>query len=453
MVGDPGLGASARWVLAGLVASISPQGFAQDCTPERRAAAERGLQYAELAQAVYDCAGETCEAPSGWSAGGSWRDILLSEVDPYGKRPPEVRRLLERAALSNLIGSGFNARLFVREGETVLAFQGSDAPWEEAIDWVNNIANELRLRTPQYDAAVEVARIVQSKVTEDSKLIIVGHSLGGGLAQHAGAALRVPVVTFNTAGPNPDAVPEGAASFARDHFMNLVVEGEMIDWAYRTARSEGRDGGRLGPIVRLPPAVGDDGNLVDLHKMTSVGPALQRQVSPGCEHGEAALRATGATGTAAGRGAMGATREEPQGTPPLASIDLGGRWRSGKGALIEIRWAGAGWELRVLEAGHSGLYREYGTPPGGIVGKEYAEKRPNVWVGQQIFYRRDAATLELIAMLWTTAALVVDGPNTLRIHALDVGIDDEVNLTRVNGTSGTAAPDVPVGAGAQVEGR
>lgn len=83
----------------------------------------------------------------------------------------------------------------------VLAFGGTDDNiWElEFNDWLNNIKQGLGWSAPQYTAAMKIGDAVGDAVGQ-SRLIVTGHSLGGGLASAAALVAGVRADTFNAAG-------------------------------------------------------------------------------------------------------------------------------------------------------------------------------------------------------------------------------------------------------------
>lgn len=116
--------------------------------------------------------------------------------------PPGVQGLLEEARSKPLL-AGLRAEIYRKRdtGEHTLVFRGS-AQWE---DWINNIWMGLdlgRIEAPYYQHAKS---IVQKFLGErpGAKLVVVGHSLGGGLAQHVGKAYNLRVVAFNSS-PLPE---------------------------------------------------------------------------------------------------------------------------------------------------------------------------------------------------------------------------------------------------------
>ncbi len=98
--------------------------------------------------------------------------------------------------------SGFHAQLFrdTRDNAYTLVYRGTNAL--SITDWVNNLMQGLAdytdIPAPQYDEAISLVRLVRTEYPRLKR--IVGHSLGGGLAQLAALDQKLPATCFNAAG-------------------------------------------------------------------------------------------------------------------------------------------------------------------------------------------------------------------------------------------------------------
>lgn len=95
----------------------------------------------------------------------------------------------------NTIGA-FRAELYRHgpSGQSILVFRGS----QNAFDWFSNLwlgVDLLALEAPHYEAA---RRLTEQIMKTGRKPIIVGHSLGGGMAQYVGQMFGLRVVAFNS---------------------------------------------------------------------------------------------------------------------------------------------------------------------------------------------------------------------------------------------------------------
>jgi hypothetical protein len=171
-------------------------------------------ELADLAAAVYDQSIQQV---------GRWRrdfdaavSVIPAGIGPTSKPDPT---------------SGFKAAVFTDGDKAVLAFAGSE---RETRDWLTNFAQGLGMDTAQYRQASAFAQ--ECKVQYGDKLMLTGHSLGGGLAAVASATTNTPCVTFNPAGVHrktleragvdPDGFREAVeAGLVRKY----VVKGEILD--------------------------------------------------------------------------------------------------------------------------------------------------------------------------------------------------------------------------------
>lgn len=116
--------------------------------------------------------------------------------------PPALEQLLASGRDYDLT-EGFRAEFYRHaQGEdTVVVFRGS----AEATDWLNNawLGVDFDGRdAPYYQHALEIVKAFQ-KLRPGSRPILVGHSLGGGLAQYVGRQLNLRAVAFNSS-PLPE---------------------------------------------------------------------------------------------------------------------------------------------------------------------------------------------------------------------------------------------------------
>jgi len=86
----------------------------------------------------------------------------------------------------------------VEDGSFILTFRGTIV--SSVTSWLQDVQQAFNLDTSQYDQAIELSKKLKQLGAE---LLLVGHSLGGGLAACASYATGLRAVTFNAAGLSP----------------------------------------------------------------------------------------------------------------------------------------------------------------------------------------------------------------------------------------------------------
>lgn len=113
--------------------------------------------------------------------------------------------LLKQMGIPYSPKDGFAAALYHGpDGKYYLAMRGTEPlTWA---DWKANILQGLGIPTSQYDQAVSLATMVyyatggKGNAGDNDNVVLVGHSLGGGLASAASNATDLSAITFNAAG-------------------------------------------------------------------------------------------------------------------------------------------------------------------------------------------------------------------------------------------------------------
>lgn len=114
---------------------------------------------------------------------------------------------------------GFRAVLVKGNGKTILSFAGTDGP--DVDDWFNNLVQGISGWSPYYGLALNLARSCPADV-------IVGHSLGGGLASYCSVYLGKKSATINPAPLNINGI-SAIPIIVRDSLViNYAVVGEGL---------------------------------------------------------------------------------------------------------------------------------------------------------------------------------------------------------------------------------
>lgn len=112
-----------------------------------------------------------------------------------------------------------NFRAVLVEGpKRILSFSGTD----QVTDWVDNVQQGLAGVSPQYLGAIAVA-------LDASPEIVVGHSLGGGLASYVAIYQGRKAATVNPAPLNINRVSGIPMIIHNGNVINYVVRGEALD--------------------------------------------------------------------------------------------------------------------------------------------------------------------------------------------------------------------------------
>ncbi len=200
--------------------------------------------------------------------------------------------------------SGFGAALFKSDinNETMLTYRGTNNQVTGFKDWATNIKQGMGLETKQYDQAMRLGRTV-GNVLSGEDIVIVGHSLGGGLASAGVAVSGMKGYTFNAAGLHPNTAAR-RGGMSNDEAAKLIqaqtVEGEILYKVQRDGRryltgglmAAGASlggpvgmlaGHRLGDkLPKIPQAIGQQHRL-DGHGWNPVNRHLMDQVIAGIE--------------------------------------------------------------------------------------------------------------------------------------------------------------------------
>jgi hypothetical protein len=98
--------------------------------------------------------------------------------------------------------NGFRAAVYVKDGQFVVAFAGTDPT--HLGDLGTDIRQGLGLNSGQFEQAQALARKVEASLGDN--VVFTGHSLGGGLASHAALSTGGTAVTFNASGLNDNTI-------------------------------------------------------------------------------------------------------------------------------------------------------------------------------------------------------------------------------------------------------
>jgi len=152
--------------------------------------------------------------------------------------------------------SGFGAALYRSEitGETMLVYRGTNNGVTTVADWKTNIGQGLGKETTQYTQAMELAQKV--KQTSGGETIIVGHSLGGGLASAGSAATGNQAYTFNSAGLNKKTAKRFSNSTLSNEETGSLIKTTAVDGEILTGAQKNGNSWLTAALTRIGLGVG-----------------------------------------------------------------------------------------------------------------------------------------------------------------------------------------------------
>jgi hypothetical protein len=203
-------------------------------------------QRASLAEHVYLLYGKDAKGNARPPAGFTLLDENSKDMRYLlpGVTPERIRELLAPS------DSDFRAAIYLKDGQIYLVFRGT----QSRKDWEENVRQGTGEPSQYYQKAMELAAALAPHA---GRLVIIGHSLGGGLAAAAGMRTadilgpnNVQVTTFNSASvhPNTKAYPN-----ANQFITNYVVPGEPLngyqDQRYKVVIGAAVAAGLIAPVA------------------------------------------------------------------------------------------------------------------------------------------------------------------------------------------------------------
>jgi hypothetical protein len=147
--------------------------------------------------------------------------------------------------------TGFKGKLYNEIGTNNYVFAAAGTQILSGRDWANNIAQQFKFETPQYNQA----RLLADELTQqygNKNLVFIGHSLGGGLASTMSRLTGVDAITFNASALQ---VPLYKGPVTNSKIAAYITDGDILDYVNESLfgqKVEGQIIRRIAPSSKLP---------------------------------------------------------------------------------------------------------------------------------------------------------------------------------------------------------
>jgi hypothetical protein len=188
-----------------------------------------------------------------------------------GMRDQQIKDLLEPD------DSDYRAAIYRHRADPTkifLVFRGTSTrgDWEHG-----NVPQAAGLGSTYYDKAIFLTHVLKKSTASYSLgLEVIGHSMGGGMADAAGVANKITTTSFNPSGVNLNTIKGANMSTALQYLTDYVVDGEPLNMIQDHSSLMP---GAIGRRVTLAPGPDDihPVNRLRLHGMEGVVNAIAAQ--------------------------------------------------------------------------------------------------------------------------------------------------------------------------------
>jgi hypothetical protein len=159
----------------------------------------------------------------------------LSDVGIFAASPEQIHRIFGNSKILFHDTNGFQAKLYhdFRSDQFILGFGGTHL--DNTNDWITNFNQFFGQQSDHYIQGLELV----NKIRDDSinKIIVTGHSLGGGIATLAAVARKLQGCVFNSPAIHRNILEQFDdlhLTSAEDKIKRFVVAGEILDLINKT---------------------------------------------------------------------------------------------------------------------------------------------------------------------------------------------------------------------------
>jgi hypothetical protein len=173
----------------------------------------------------------------------------LNDTGIYDASPEQIRNVFGSSEITFHEENGFHAKLYydLRSEQFILGFGGTT--FDNINDWMTNFNQFFGQQSNQYLKGIELVNNIRNEFI--NKVIVTGHSLGGGIATVAAVAGKLKSFVFNPPAVHLNTLKQFDPQYiidAENNITRFVVTGEILDLVNATISIQHR---RIGTKIPL----------------------------------------------------------------------------------------------------------------------------------------------------------------------------------------------------------
>ncbi|MDR2441380.1 MAG: DUF2974 domain-containing protein [Planctomycetaceae bacterium] len=173
----------------------------------------------------------------------------LTDTGILDASPEQIHNVFESSEIVFCDDNGFHAKLYydLRSDQFILGFGGTT--FDNINDWMTNFSQFFGQQSDQYTKGIELVNKIRNNFVD--KVIVTGHSLGGGIATVAAITGKLKGFVFNPPAIHQNTLeqfdPKNIID-AENYLKRFVVTGEILDLVNTTISIQHR---RIGTKISL----------------------------------------------------------------------------------------------------------------------------------------------------------------------------------------------------------